>query len=53
MELSGRSVAPSETTTEFKPHAADSIKRLAELRDQGLISAEEYEEKRKKLLDEI
>ncbi|NHZ70334.1 MAG: PH domain-containing protein [Proteobacteria bacterium] len=53
IEMSGRSYAPVETTTEFKPHAADSIKKLAELRDQGLISAEEYEEKRKKLLDEI
>jgi membrane protein YdbS with pleckstrin-like domain len=45
------------TTGEFKPHAsdsaADSIERIADLRDKGLISEEEYEQKRKKLLDEI
>ena len=40
-------------TGEFKPHAADSIQKIADLRDQGLISEEEYEEKRRKLLDEI
>lgn len=49
IELSGSS-AP---TGEFKPHAADSIQKIADLRDQGLITEEEYEEKRKKLLDEI
>lgn len=49
MDLTGR----PEVTQEFKPHAADSIKKLAELRDEGLISAEEYEEKRQELLDEI
>ena len=49
IELSG-STAP---TGEFKPHAADSIQKIADLRDQGLISEEEYEEKRQKLLDEI
>ena len=49
IELSGR----GEPTSEFKPHAADSIQKLAELRDQGLITEEEYQEKRKKLLDEI
>jgi uncharacterized membrane protein YdbT with pleckstrin-like domain len=49
IELSGSS-AP---TGEFKPHAADSIQKLADLRDQGLISEEEYQEKRQKLLDEI
>jgi uncharacterized membrane protein YdbT with pleckstrin-like domain len=49
IELSGSS-AP---TGEFKPHAADSIQKIADLRDQGLITEEEYQEKRKKLLDEI
>ncbi|GMQ97616.1 MAG: hypothetical protein BMS9Abin17_0115 [Acidimicrobiia bacterium] len=49
MDLSGR----TETTQELKPHAADSIKKLAELLDEGLISQEEYEEKRQRLLDEI
>ena len=49
IELSG-STAP---TGEFKPHAADSIQKIADLRDQGLITEEEYEEKRQKLLDEI
>ena len=49
IELSGSS-AP---TGEFKPHAADSIQKVADLRDQGLITEEEYQEKRKKLLDEI
>ena len=41
------------TTAEFKPHAADSIEKIADLRDKGLISEEEYQEKRRKLLDEI
>jgi len=41
------------TTAEFQPHAADSIQKIADLRDQGLITEEEYQEKRKKLLDEI
>jgi uncharacterized membrane protein YdbT with pleckstrin-like domain len=45
------------TTGEFKPQdsvsAADSIERIADLRDKGLITEEEYEQKRKKLLDEI
>ena len=41
------------TTAEFKPHAADSIQKIADLRDRGLITEEEYQEKRKKLLDEI
>jgi len=49
IELSG-STAP---TGEFKPHAADSIQKIADLRDQGLITEEEYQEKRQKLLDEI
>jgi uncharacterized membrane protein YdbT with pleckstrin-like domain len=49
IELSGSS-AP---TGEFKAHAADSIQKLADLRDQGLITEEEYQEKRQKLLDEI
>jgi uncharacterized membrane protein YdbT with pleckstrin-like domain len=49
IELSGR----GEPTAEFKPHAADSIQKLAQLRDQGLITEEEYQQKRKKLLDEI
>jgi membrane protein YdbS with pleckstrin-like domain len=45
------------TTGEFRPRAsdsaADSIERIADLRNKGLISEEEYEQKRKKLLDEI
>jgi uncharacterized membrane protein YdbT with pleckstrin-like domain len=49
IELSGR----GEPTAEFKTHAADSIQKLAQLRDQGLITEEEYQQKRKKLLDEI
>jgi uncharacterized membrane protein YdbT with pleckstrin-like domain len=49
IDLSGS----GQTTAEFKPHAADSIERIADLRDQGLITEEEYQEKRKKLLDEI
>jgi uncharacterized membrane protein YdbT with pleckstrin-like domain len=49
IELSGT----GSPTGEFKPHAADSIQKIADLRDEGLITEEEYEEKRKKLLDEI
>lgn len=47
IELSGKG-AP---TGEFTPHAADSIRKLAELRDDGLISQEEYDTKRQALLD--
>jgi uncharacterized membrane protein YdbT with pleckstrin-like domain len=49
IELSGSGTP----TGEFKPHAADSIQKIADLRDQGLITEEEYQEKRQKLLDEI
>ena len=49
IDLSGQ----GPTTGEFTPHAADSIRKIAELRDDGLISEEEYEAKRQDLLDEI
>jgi uncharacterized membrane protein YdbT with pleckstrin-like domain len=49
IDLSGN----GPTTGEFTPHAADSIRKLAELRDDGLITQEEYDVKRQELLDEI
>ncbi len=36
-----------------KADAVDSIRRLAELLEEGLVSPEEYEMKRKELLDEM
>ncbi|GMR02823.1 MAG: hypothetical protein BMS9Abin20_1174 [Acidimicrobiia bacterium] len=49
IELSGR----GDVVSESMPDAADSIRRLAELLDEGLISRDEYEAKRLDLLDEI
>jgi uncharacterized membrane protein YdbT with pleckstrin-like domain len=49
IDLSGS----TQPTGEFTPHAADSIEKIADLRDKGLISEEEFQEKRQKLLDEI
>ena len=49
IELSGK----GPTTGEFTPHAADSIRKIAELRDDGLITQDEYDAKRQELLDEI
>ncbi len=49
IELSGRGEAVSES----RPDAADSIRSLAKLLDEGLISQDEYEAKRRDLLDEI
>ena len=59
IELSGRGgaepppppSAPSPTSS--APDAAESIRKLAALRDEGLISEAEYEEKRRTLLDEV
>jgi uncharacterized membrane protein YdbT with pleckstrin-like domain len=51
--LSGRS--PSEASTPQRGGAAnaEAIQKLAELRDQGHISEEEYEAKRQQLLDDM
>lgn len=49
IDLSGS----TQPTGEFTPHAADSIEKIADLRNKGLISEEEYQAKRQKLLDEI
>jgi len=38
---------------ESGPNAADAIRQLAALRDDGLISPEEFETKRKELLDRL
>jgi uncharacterized membrane protein YdbT with pleckstrin-like domain len=48
MSLSGSSEPASAP-----PDATERLQRLADLRDRGVISDEEYEEKRRKLLDEI
>jgi uncharacterized membrane protein YdbT with pleckstrin-like domain len=42
--------APADSTTASIP---DQIRELAELRDQGLISAQEYESKKAQLLDRM
>jgi len=49
IELSGM----REVVSESRPDAADSIRSLAELLEEGLISQDEYEAKRRALLDEI
>jgi membrane protein YdbS with pleckstrin-like domain len=58
IELAGRgnSVSPPTPATPQAspaPDAAESIRKLAELRSEGLISEAEYEERRRALLDEI
>jgi len=57
IELSGRGEVapppPPSPTAASSPDAAESIRKLAKLRDEGLISEAEYEEKRSRLLDEI
>ncbi len=53
IELSGTGgVAPSQPVPP-SPDAASSIRKLAALRDEGLISPDEYEDKRKPPPDEI
>jgi hypothetical protein len=53
--LSGRHTQASQTTEPARGGAAnaEAIQKLAELRDQGHISQEEYDTKRKQLLDEM
>ena len=52
--LSGRQMPPQDTTTGRGGAAnAEAIQKLAELRDQGHITPEEYETKRQQLLDEM
>jgi uncharacterized membrane protein YdbT with pleckstrin-like domain len=52
--LSGRQTPPQDTTTGRGGAAnAEAIQKLAELRDQGHITPEEYETKRQQLLDEM
>jgi uncharacterized membrane protein YdbT with pleckstrin-like domain len=53
--LSGRHTQASQTTEAARGGAAnaEAIQKLAELRDQGHISQEEYDTKRKQLLDEM
>ena len=53
IELSGTGGAAPSQPMPPSPDAASSIRKLAALRDEGLISPDEYEEKRKRLLDEI
>ncbi len=53
IELSGTGGAAPSQPMPPTPDAASSIRKLAALRDEGLISPDEYEEKRKRLLDEI
>ena len=47
MELSG----PAPVVQAAAPDNASSIRKLAELRDEGLITDEEYEQKRRELLE--
>ncbi len=49
IELSGT----GGVTTGERVDAADAIRKLAELRDEGLITDDEYETKRRRLLDDL
>lgn len=42
--------APTSPPAQSTPDAIDQVKRLAELRDQGILSPEEFEAKKKDLL---
>jgi len=47
------SQAPEPAATPAKPDLAERLRKLQELYDQGLISEEEYRQKKKELLEEI
>ena len=53
IELSGRGGDAPPPPAPSPPDAAESIRKLAKLRDEGLISEAEFEEKRQQLLGEI
>ncbi len=53
IELSGTGRAAPAPPAPSSSDAAESIRKLAELLDEGLISRTEYEEKRRRLLDEL
>jgi hypothetical protein len=44
---------PSQTTVESEPDPTEQLKNLKELHDEGVLSEEEFESKKKKLIDEI
>lgn len=43
-------IAAAPTTTEVIPDSLDQLRKLAELRDAGIVTAEEFEAKKAKLL---
>lgn len=53
MELSGSSRPSAAPAPPEPPDHAESIRKLAQLRDDGLISEEEYEAKRRQILDKM
>lgn len=53
IELSGTGRAAPAPPAPSSSDAAESIRKLAELLDEGLISRTEYEEKRRRLLEEL
>ena len=48
---SAAAVAPSVETPPAETSTSDELERLAELRDQGVITEEEFEAKKKQILD--
>ncbi len=46
-------IVPNVTEAAPRPDVFDQIRRLAELRDEGMIASEEFEAKKKELLDRL
>jgi hypothetical protein len=44
---------PSQTTADSEPDPTEQLKNLKELHDEGVLSEEEFESKKKKLIDKI
>lgn len=52
LQAGGRSAEPTPVTAP-DPNAGDRLERLAKLHDDGLITTAEFEEKKRRLLDEL
>ena len=51
-KLTGRDVAPTAPAA-ATPDATEQLRRIKQLHEDGILTDEEYEEKRRKLVDEI
>jgi hypothetical protein len=49
-EQAETTVAPAPTATSSEPEYVGELERLAQLRDQGILSEEEFEAKKKQIL---